>query len=126
MLCLVVDGAGIVLPAALPVAAALLSGSALSAIGFTALYAQFMRWSDPRQGGVDFTLFQCLDGGLSMVLGLGAGIVAQHAGYSFFFGLSAVMPMLAVLMLRQMAIRAASLSRDWPGAGPASVPTGAT
>ncbi len=31
------------------------------ALGFTALYALFMRWSDPRQAGVDFTCFQCMD-----------------------------------------------------------------
>ena len=100
MLCLALSGAGVLLPPALPVAAALLSGSALSAIGFTALYAQFMRWSDPGQGGVDFTLFQCLDGALSMALGLVAGIVAQQAGYGVFFGLAAIAPVLAVLMLQ--------------------------
>ena len=99
------------LPPALPIAAALLSGSALSAVGFTALYAQFMRWSDPRQGGVDFTLFQCLDGALSMVLGIGAGIVAQRAGFGLFFGLSAVLPLLAVLMLGRMAVSSAPALR---------------
>ncbi|MFC0199237.1 MFS transporter [Paracoccus rhizosphaerae] len=107
MLCLVLDRAGIILPPALPVAAALLSGSALSAIGFTAIYAQFMRWSDPRQGGVDFTLFQCLDGALSMILGLMAGFIAQNAGYGVFFGLSAVLPVLAVLMLQRLTSRTA-------------------
>jgi MFS transporter, putative signal transducer len=100
MLCLALSSAGIALPTALPVAAALLSGSALSAIGFTALYAQFMRWSDPGQGGVDFTLFQCLDGALSMALGLAAGIVGQLAGYGVFFGIAAVLPVLAILMLQ--------------------------
>lgn len=107
MLCLALSGSGVMLPPALPVAAALLSGSALSAVGFTALYAQFMRWSDPRQGGVDFTLFQCLDSALSMALGLGAGIVAQRGGYGVFFGLSAVLPVLAVLMLGRLAITSA-------------------
>lgn len=111
MLCLALSGSGVMLPPALPVAAALLSGSALSAIGFTALYAQFMRWSDPRQGGVDFTLFQCLDGALSMVLGIGAGIVAQRAGYGIFFGLSAVLPVLAVLMLGRLTITSAPALR---------------
>lgn len=77
-----------------------MSGSALSAIGFNALYAQFMRWSDPGQGGVDFTLFQCLDGGLSMALGLIAEMVAQHASYGIFFGLSDTLPVLEVLMLQ--------------------------
>ena len=56
---------------------------------------------------MDFTLFQCLDGALSMALGLVAGVVAQHAGYGVFFGLSAILPVLAVLMLRRLAIRTA-------------------
>lgn len=110
MLCLVLDRAGIILLPALPVAAALLSGSALSAIGFTALYAQFMRWSDPRQGGVDFTLFQCLDGALSMALGLVAGVIAHHAGYGVFFALSSILPVLAILMLQLRVIRTAQVS----------------
>ncbi|TJZ90644.1 MFS transporter [Paracoccus gahaiensis] len=104
MSCLALAGAGVALPPAVPVAAALVSGSALSAFGFTGLYAQFMRWSDPDQGGVDFTLFQCLDGAVSMALGLTAGVVAQHAGYGFLFGLGAVLPPLAILMLRRLAI----------------------
>ena len=111
MLCMALSGSGVMLPPALPVAAALLSGSALSAVGFTALYAQFMRWSDPRQGGVDFTLFQCLDGALSMVLGLGAGVIAQRAGYGVFFGLCAVLPVLAVPMLGRLAVSSAQPSR---------------
>lgn len=110
------------LPPALPVAAALLSGSALSAIGFTALYAQFMRRSDPGQGGVNFTLFQCLDGALSMALSLVAGIVAQQAGYGIFFGFSAILPLTAVLMLQwlvktQAQATAVHARRGCPGSG---------
>ena len=104
MLCLA-SAAAFDLPSALPVAAALLSGSALSALGFTALHAQFIHWSDPNQGGVDFTLFQCLDGALSMAIGLAAGVVAHHAGYEVFFVISAVLPVLAVLMLRRLALK---------------------
>lgn len=79
--------AGMNVPLPLMLAAALLGGSALLAIGFTAMYAQFMRWADPDQGGVDFTLFQCLDGAISMALGVAAGMVAQYAGYGLFFAL---------------------------------------
>lgn len=111
MTCMAAAGSGAALHPALPVAAALLSGSALSAIGFTALYAQFMRWSDPRQGGVDFTLFQCLDGALSMALGLVAGLVAQHAGYGVFFAISAVLPLLAAGALRGLAVPLAGPAR---------------
>ena len=40
------------------------------AFGFVALYAQFMRWSDARQAGIDFTLFQCMDALVSMAGGV--------------------------------------------------------
>ncbi|MBU2958867.1 MFS transporter [Paracoccus sp. 1_MG-2023] len=69
----------------------LVSGSALLSFGFTALYAQFMRWSDQAQGGVDFTLFQCLDGGLSMVIGTVAGLLAERAGFATLFSVAAVL-----------------------------------
>lgn len=90
---------GLALPPALMVASALLSGSALLAIGFTALYTQFMRWSDPGQGGVDFTLFQCLDGVMSMFMGLAAGFIAQRIGYGGFFAICAALPILVVLLM---------------------------
>jgi len=64
---------------------ALVSSGAVMAFGFVALYAQFMAWSDPRQGGVDFTLFQCMDAAVSMFAGLAAGIVAERLGYGIFF-----------------------------------------
>ena len=35
---------------------AMVLSAAVMALGFVALYGQFMSWSDPRQGGVDFTL----------------------------------------------------------------------
>ncbi|WP_022707581.1 MFS transporter [Paracoccus zeaxanthinifaciens] len=66
----------------------LLSGSAMLSFGFTALYAQFMRWSDKAQGGVDFTLFQCMDGMLGMGMGTVAGVVAQQAGFGTLFAVS--------------------------------------
>jgi len=55
------------------------------AFGFVALYAQFMRLSDPRQGGIDFTLFQSMDALVSMAGGVIAGYAAQHLGYAPFF-----------------------------------------
>ncbi|APX23219.1 MAG: MFS transporter [Rhodobacteraceae bacterium] len=67
---------------------AMVLSAAVMALGFVALYGQFMSWSDPRQGGVDFTLFQCMDAGVSMVAGLSAGVVAEHLGYAAFFGIS--------------------------------------
>lgn len=64
---------------------AVLSSSAIMAFGFVALYAEFMRLSDPRQGGVDFTLFQSMDALVSMTGGVIAGYAAQHLGYAPFF-----------------------------------------
>jgi MFS transporter (putative signal transducer) len=64
---------------------AIASSSGILALGFVALYAQFMRWSDPRQAGVDFTLFQCMDALVSMAGGILAGYAAEHFGYGVFF-----------------------------------------
>jgi MFS transporter, putative signal transducer len=75
---------------------ALASSSAIMALGFVALYAQFMALSDPRQAGIDFTLLQCMDALVSMIGGIGAGWVAQHFGYSACFGLAAFLVVLAV------------------------------
>ncbi|MDT1061974.1 MFS transporter [Paracoccus sp. CPCC 101403] len=60
--------------------------SAWLAFGFVALYARFMQWSDPGQAGVDFTIFQCTDAGIGMVLGFLGGQLAGHFGYSTLFG----------------------------------------
>ncbi|WVT76073.1 MFS transporter (plasmid) [Sinorhizobium chiapasense] len=85
---------------------AVASSSGVMAIGFVALYAQFMGWADPRQAGVDFTLFQCMDSLISMAGGLGAGWIAERFGYSAFFlcaaGVSIVaVPLLVILVRRQ-------------------------
>ena len=66
------------------------------ATGFVALYAQFMRWSDPRQAGVDFTLFQSADAAVSMATGLAAGVLAGALGYAAFFWIAAGLALLAV------------------------------
>ncbi|NWJ27287.1 MFS transporter [Rhizobium sp. RM] len=85
---------------------AVASSSGIMSIGFVALYACFMGWSDPRQAGVDFTLFQCMDGIVSMAGGLGAGAIAERFGYQASFGLAAIVSVLAapvifLLMRRQ-------------------------
>ncbi|RWB68517.1 MAG: MFS transporter [Mesorhizobium sp.] len=76
-------------------AVAMLSSSGIMALGFVALYAQFMRWSDPRQAGVDFTLFQCMDALVSMAGGILAGYAAQHLGYGALFAGGGVVALLA-------------------------------
>ena len=80
---------------------AVVTSPAIMALGFVALYALFMKWSDPRQAGVDFTLFQCMDGGVSMVSGSAAGFVAEHFGYGVFFAVAALLALGAIpLVLR--------------------------
>jgi len=74
---------------------ALTSSSAIMALGFVALYAQFMALSDPRQAGIDFTLLQCMDALVSIIGGIGAGWTAQHFGYSACFGLAALLVVIA-------------------------------
>lgn len=93
------------LPDAALIAAAMIGGGAVMSIGFVALYSQFMHWSDPRQAGVDFTLFQCLDAALSMVIGLGAAVVAEHLGYGVFYGIAAAF---AIAVIPFVAARAAA------------------
>lgn len=66
-------------------AIAIASSSGIMSIGFVALYAQFMDWSDTRQAGVDFTLFQCMDGIISIAGGLGAGWIAERLGHASIF-----------------------------------------
>ncbi|OAP36825.1 MFS transporter [Sinorhizobium glycinis] len=76
-------------PRAMVIGVAILSSSGVMALGFVALYSQFMGWSDPRQAGVDFTLFQCADSLVSMVGGVGAGWIAERFGYTAYFGIAA-------------------------------------
>ncbi|SNT75272.1 MFS transporter [Paracoccus seriniphilus] len=96
---------GVTIPGIMLIGAALLAGSALLAFGFTALYAQFMRWSDQAQGGVDFTLFQCLDGAMSMFLGTGAGVLAERAGFGVFFIVCALLAaVVAAIIATRIAI----------------------
>jgi MFS transporter (putative signal transducer) len=83
------------LPESLLVVAAIGSSSGVMALGFVALYAQFMRWSDPRQAGVDFTLFQCMDALVSLGGGVLAGQIAHAFGYGVFFAGACALALIA-------------------------------
>lgn len=96
-----------ILPPVIVAPLAILGGSTIMAIGFVALYAQFMQWSDPRQAGIDFTLFQCMDAAVSMVAGAAAGLVAEHFGYGVFFAAAAAISVAAI-----PAILSATASRS--------------
>jgi MFS transporter (putative signal transducer) len=87
---------GLGLSGAMIVSLAIVSSSGTMALGFVALYAQFMRWSDPRQGGVDFTLFQSMDALVSMGGGVAAGFAAQHLGYAPLFAVAACLAAAAI------------------------------
>jgi len=92
------------------VALALVSSSGIMALGFVALYAQFMALSDPRQAGIDFTLLQSMDALVSMMGGLGAGWISQHYGYGACFGLSAALAFIAVPITARLSARPKPLS----------------
>lgn len=103
------------MPQPLLVGLALISSSGLMAIGFVALYAQFMAISDPRQAGIDFTLLQCMDALVSMAGGVGAGWVAQHFGYGTCFALAAGFALTAAPVAAALSRRAAQAQRPAEG-----------
>ncbi len=87
------------------VAVAIASSSGIMAFGFVALYAQFMRWSDPKQAGVDFTLFQCMDALVSMAGGVLAGYAAEYLGYGAFFAGAGAVALAAIPAIAVVADR---------------------
>ena len=93
------SAAGVAVPRPVVVGAAMLASSAVTAIGFTALYAQFMAWADPAQGGVDLTVFQCLDATIGMALGVLVGLGAEYRGYDTVFGIAAAAALAMALIL---------------------------
>lgn len=106
LLSLTYVGHGGAIPRSLIFAIAIASSSGVMSIGFVALYAQFMDWSDPKQAGVDFTVFQCMDGIVSIVGGIAAGWIAERLGYVTIFGgagvicLAVVLPIMLLLRRR--------------------------
>ncbi|MGD1876079.1 MAG: MFS transporter [Kiloniellaceae bacterium] len=92
------------LAALAPLSAELLSALFLAkaviiAASFVALYTVAMDWTSPRQAGIDFTLFQCADALVSVVAGLGSGLIAQHLGYGVCFALASGGALLCLLLL---------------------------
>jgi MFS transporter (putative signal transducer) len=93
------------LPKTVLIAVAIASSSGIMALGFVALYAQFMRWSDPKQPGVDFTLFQCMDALVSMAGGVLAGYAAEYFGYGVFFAGAAMVALAAIPAIAMVSDR---------------------
>ncbi|CAD7035246.1 MFS transporter [Pseudorhizobium endolithicum] len=101
-------------PVSVIMTVAVASSSGVMAFGFVALYAQFMRLSDPRQAGVDFTLFQCADAAVSIAGGVIAGQIAEAFGYGIFFTAAAALALGAVPLIASVA------KRETPGLGAAN------
>nr|WP_198980805.1 MFS transporter [Herbaspirillum sp. ASV7] len=69
---------------------------ALSAT-FVASYTLLMRCADSAQPGVDFTLFQCADACMAVVLGIAGGWLAHQLGYVTVLGLAALALVMAIV-----------------------------
>jgi MFS transporter (putative signal transducer) len=80
--------AGAPASAAALMATALLFSLALSG-AFVASYTLLMHCAAGTQAGVDFTLFQCVDALVAVVLGMAGGWLAQQAGYTACFAVAA-------------------------------------
>jgi MFS transporter, putative signal transducer len=63
--------------------------SGVMAFGFVALYAELMGRASLDQAGVDFTLFQCADGLVSLVGWQLVGLFGDRLGFAWCFGLAA-------------------------------------
>lgn len=100
------------------ISVAMVSSSGVMALGFVALYAQFMHWSDPRQAGVDFTLFQCMDALISMASGVAAGYGAEWFGYSPLFGMAGALALIAIPAMALVVSYPSSLSSSLSPATP--------
>ncbi|MFD1198330.1 MFS transporter [Brucella gallinifaecis] len=81
---------------------ALASSFGVMAFGFVALYARFMEISDIRQAGVDFTIFQCMDGVISMIGGVVGGKIAALYGYQPLFAVGAGLSAAAMPLIWSM------------------------
>lgn len=102
------------LPVPLLIGIAVASSSGIMALGFVALYAQFMRWSDRRQAGVDFTLFQSMDALISMAGGVVAGYAAEALGYGPFFAIAGAIAIAAVPAIAVVADRRRPIPAPFP------------
>ncbi|NTJ44218.1 MFS transporter [Agrobacterium larrymoorei] len=91
-------------PQTIVMAVAIASSSGIMSVGFVALYSRFMKWSDPRQAGIDFTLFQCIDAMVGMAGGIGTAFITAEYGYRFSFLSAAAISScaaLAIIMLNR-------------------------
>ncbi|MEM7291156.1 MAG: MFS transporter, partial [Pseudomonadota bacterium] len=62
--------------------------AAITALSFIAVYAVIMDWCSPQQVATDFAVLQSLDAALAVVVGMGAGLLAEQFGYAPLFIIS--------------------------------------
>lgn len=79
--------------------------SGVMAFGFVALYAELMGRASLDQAGVDFTLFQCADGLVSLIGWQLVGVFGDRLGFAWCFGIAAAIGAAAALALPAMARR---------------------
>jgi MFS transporter (putative signal transducer) len=77
------------------------------ALGFVALYSELMGRASLDQAGVDFTLFQSMDSIVSLIGWRLAGSFGDGLGYAFCFSASAVLGIVAVMLMPWLARNAA-------------------
>ncbi len=91
----------------LPLLAGLVLGhSVLGGVLFVSLYTAMTGWSSPRQAGLDFTLFQCMDAAVAGLAGLNGGVLTEHLGYATAFGLSALLTLAGAVFVPGLVARA--------------------
>lgn len=73
--------------------------SGVMAFGFVALYAELMGRASLDQAGVDFTLFQCADGLVSLIGWQLVGVFGDRLGFAWCFGIAAAIGVVATAAL---------------------------
>jgi MFS transporter (putative signal transducer) len=76
-----------------------LLNSGVMAVGFVALYAELMGRASLDQAGVDFTLFQCADGVVSLVGWQLVGLFGERLGFAACFAAAAAFGLAALAAL---------------------------
>lgn len=79
--------------------------SGVMALGFVALYAELMGRASLDQAGVDFTLFQCADGVVSLIGWQLVGQFGDRLGFAACFTIAAVLGLLVATALPRVARR---------------------
>lgn len=79
-----------------------IASSGVMALGFVALYAELMGRASLDQAGVDFTLFQCADGVVSLIGWQLVGMFGDALGFANCFWIAAAVGVVAALALPRM------------------------